>query len=201
MVRAGRLSADGGSVPTTVALFSGKFYDDGPLSATFVGDGFLVAGYTIEGVTIARVEADGTFGGAVLSPFGAHTDEPRLTSNGARAEIAYFDSGALTATMFLASLDRTGVPVGAPRALEVTTRVLGLAVDTNDRAVVLTTDLGITLEALPLRVDDTLDTPVRLGGDYKGVTRGALARRGRELIAAWIGGGCEGRTHLARIAP
>jgi hypothetical protein len=201
MVRAGRLSADGRSVPTTVALFSGTFYDDGPLSATFVGDGFLVAGYTIGGVTIARIEADGTFGGTVLSPFGAHTDEPRLTSNGARTEIAYFDSGASTETMFLASLDRTGVPLGAPRALEVTRRVLGLAVDTNDRAVALTTDLGIALESLPLLADDTLDTPVLLGGDYKGVMRGALGRRGSELIAAWIGGGCEGRTHLARIAP
>jgi hypothetical protein len=202
MVRAGRLGADGRSVPATVALFSGEFYDEGPLSATFVGDGFLVAGFTSGGVTIARVEADGTFRGTVQTPFGAHTYEARLTSDGARTEIAYFDTGGLTATMSLASLDRTGVPVGAPRPLDVTTRVLGLAVDANGRAVALTTDdLGIVLEALPLRADDTLDTPVPLGGDYKGVARGALARRGSELVAAWIGGGCEGRLHLARLAP
>jgi hypothetical protein len=200
MVRAGRLAADGRSVPSTVALFSGEFYDDGPLSATFVGDGFLVAGVTL-GVTVARVEADGTFAGIVQTPFGPHTDEPRITSDGMRAEIAYFDSGGLTGTTSLASLDRTGVPVGARLSLEETMRVIGLAVDSNGRAVALASDRGVVLEALPLRADGTLDTPVLIAGDHQGVGGGALARRASELVAAWIGGGCEGRPHLARLAP
>jgi hypothetical protein len=199
MARAGRLAADGGSVPSMVELFSGEFYDDGPLSATFVGDGFLVAGYTV-GVTIARVEPDGTFDGSVHT-LGAHTDEPRLASDGTRTEISYFDTGGLTGTTSLASLDRTGVPVGPARSLEETTYLLGLAVDANGRAVALASDRGVVLEALPLRADDTLDTPVIIGGDYQGVGRGALARRGSELVAAWTGGGCEAKPHLARLTP
>ena len=135
------------------------------------------------------------------TPFGPHTEYPVLTSDGVRTEIAYFDTGGLSGTTFLASLDRTGVPVGAPRALDPTTHVLGLAVDANERAVALAADHWIALEALPLEADDSLDAPVSLGGDAAMVTGGALARLGSELVAAWIGDGCEGRPYLARLAP
>jgi hypothetical protein len=135
------------------------------------------------------------------TPFGADTAFPRLTSDVARTEIAYSAFGPPTETTFLATLDHTGGAVGAPRSLEATTSVLALVIGTDGRPVALTADLGIVLQALPLRTDDTPDAPVPLGGDPEGVTIGDLGRRRNDLVAAWIGGGCAGRPHLARLAP
>ena len=179
------------------------------VAAAFVGDGFLV---TVDQntVTIARVEGDGTFGGATTSVGlpGAHPEMTALAlvSDGVRTELQYSEQEQVNVGENLpfetrwvphaTELDSHGHFI-ASSMLDSTVTGIAIGPGHDPFALAVATD-GVRL----LGVGDTAGAPLPIASTSNGARFSAIVRRGDELVAGWGGAPdtCAGLA-LARLAP
>jgi hypothetical protein len=154
---------------------------------------------TDAGIALARVESDGTFGGAATRPFTGTSQVAQLASDGQRTEILYSDSEGQVFAWHVASLARDGAVVSGPKDLGAVIPA-GVAVLGEPLVLARANNIG-HLQFFTLGADDTPGTALTLASAPAGQVTPALAVSRDAAVAAWIGGDCTGTIHLARILP
>jgi hypothetical protein len=204
LTKAALLSADGKSTTTPITLFAAPFGDRG---AAFVGDGFLVAERTLEGIAMARVEPDGTSKAGARLIFQPDVFEfPRLSTSGGVTRLFYAPfPGSLQERSV--DVDRNGALIGTPVSISADQSYENALLFEQGGALLRAGKSGVEqfsphLELL--RVDAAgheARPPVRVATDPRGARGYTMVRWGQDAAIAWIGGGCPGNITVARVAP
>jgi hypothetical protein len=174
-------------------------------TAVFVDDGFLVAQPVKDGVALVRLERDAAVTGTPHIVGRPGAELLRLASAPTGARLVFVDPAANA--MVWAEVDRLGTTLTNTRTIagpDFGMSVVGLDGDT----LVLLGGASVfgyqggALELLRLDGRGAARGPrIRIAVDPKGASQWSLALRGSDAIAGWIGGGCPGSIHLARIMP
>jgi len=197
IARAGLLGPSGASVVGPMTLF---LSDYGESKAVFAEDHFVVAGRSgSAGLTLARVEGDGTFRGAVHQPFVATTGQPFLASDGTHTLLLYEEFGGLTAEQYAVPLGDDGAPASAPTSLGAFTPSGLVYIGTPIALGAL--GFGEVLQLLALGDDGTPGAALSIASYPGSPTSPSLAASGSTAVVAWIGNECTGAVHLARLRP
>jgi hypothetical protein len=197
IARAGVLGPSGGSVVAPVSLFASDYSAS---SAVFAGNHFVVAARTSQaGITLARVEGDGTFGGAVHHPFAATTDRPFLASDGTHTLLLYEDFGGLTAEHYAVPLGDDAAP--SSDSIDLGTFAPSGLVSVGSPVALGEQGFGAPLQLLPLADDGTPGAALSIASYPGSAISPSLAAGGSTAVVAWIGNECTGAIHLARVRP
>jgi hypothetical protein len=207
--RGGALHAalvDDGCTPASdpVALIDG-LVEPQFTSAVFIDDAFLVASRS-SGITIARVELDGTAESPTTMPTGADTEYPSLAYRDGEILATWSEFGVLPPRVVLTRLDRDGGAIDVPVSLGAIPLAFNSApiahAGTASRVMVsghtgcvgTGSDLGIAhVEGASMtrdvrRVTGTSSAP------SLGFSGWRLVGRSADLFGAWIeGSACSGR--------
>jgi hypothetical protein len=202
------LSPDGTSSTAPLSLFSQV--EAGFGAATWTGEAFLVADRSDQGVTVARIEQDGTAAGQTF-PVSSSTEYPQIAAAGSSIHLVYSNfSGPNGADgVYHARLDAAGKVVGAPSALALLPQqfnVAPLAPFGDDVLVLLGgytggTGTGNKLDAIRVSPGGAPVGEQVAVARLPDVARWRVAARGSEAVAAWLDPRCGGSIGLARVAP
>ena len=213
-----QLLREDGTAEWTARVFSGSPTEPDLANAVFTGDGFLVV-QRMAGVTVARVELDGTVSGTSM-PGGSSTETPQLAWNGTEARVTWTDFSA-TGTVYFARLDRNGARIAAPVVLGTIPAYFNrspMVAFGQETLVVMSgysggVDLATRLDITKVDRDGRTVVPTfALTQDPTGARGYRAARLGARMVVAWVGGGngtphfgpgqlFPGRISLATVRP
>lgn len=176
-------------------------------SATAVGDGFLVALRTAEGVQVFHLDGESGAVDNIHTPGSSSTEYPQVSAAGGEVRLVWAEFGDAPGVRW-ARLDATGERLGSAVTLGSTPEYFNrspLVVDGTDSVVLFggyTGGTGIGKATHLRRVDSmgvTVSGDVALQSDPNGVQWPQITRFNGGFVAAWVGGGLAGRVGLAKV--
>ena len=199
------LSPKGAVVTSTVVpSFQVTEWDFG--GGVFVDGGWLVAQRGPSGVSYVRF-AGGTL--STKSPFGGSTEYPTITADGGEIRVTFNEFGGNPATVRYGRIDSAGNALGPSVAIAKAPAQFNEApiVSAGGLSWVLLggytgqTGVGQSLDLLTLdAAGNALGAPLPLVREPS-TRQYRIARRGPELVVAWVGGSCGSTVGLLRLLP
>jgi hypothetical protein len=200
------LIADDGTPLSPVQSFTAEI--QGHPQITFVGDGFLFAAGSAEGIAVGRLGPDGSFDGKLEHPAGSSVLGGDLIGAGTGAVLLYYDPHHVPGRLHWMRLDSRGALVSGPTVLDglYGAGMHPAGAGSPERFVIALSTPPTpsyqtgpqTLVAFPLTASGVPSEPTAIAKDRRGFFVSRLARIDDQLFAAWVP--YEGKAVLARTS-